>query len=48
MNDRTAFVDTNIVVYAVDRAQPEKSRVARELLKGLTAAKQLRLSTQVL
>lgn len=48
MNDRTAFVDTNIVVYAVDRAQPEKSRVARELLKGLTAVKQLRLSTQVL
>lgn len=41
-----AFVDTNVVVYAVDDADPVKRDRARELLRG--SAEQLVLSAQVL
>lgn len=39
------FVDTNVVAYAFDRADPTKQRVAIELLEG---GERLVLSTQVL
>jgi predicted nucleic acid-binding protein len=41
------FLDTNIIVYAYDVKNPEKQRVARELLKSGIAGK-LVISTQVL
>lgn len=40
------FVDTNVLVYANDAADPEKQRLARETL--LTHASELVLSAQVL
>jgi predicted nucleic acid-binding protein len=39
------FIDTNVVVYAVDRADPVKQRIAIEVLEG---GERLVLSTQVL
>ncbi|MCW8984028.1 MAG: PIN domain-containing protein, partial [Thermoanaerobaculales bacterium] len=39
------FVDTNVVVYAFDRADPTKQRIAIEVLEG---GERLVLSTQVL
>jgi predicted nucleic acid-binding protein len=39
------FVDTNVVVYAFDRADPAKQRIAIEVLEG---GERLVLSTQVL
>lgn len=42
-----AFVDTNVLVYAVDDADPVKRDAARELLRTAEAA-DLALSTQVL
>jgi len=41
-----SFVDTNILVYAVDRAEPAKSRIAATLLEERADA--LVLSAQVL
>lgn len=41
-----AFVDTNVLVYTVDRAEPEKRRIARTLLAERSA--ELVLSAQVL
>jgi len=41
----SVFVDTNVVVYAFDRADANKQRIAIELLKG---SERLVLSTQVL
>ena len=41
----SVFVDTNVVVYAFDRADADKQRIAIELLKG---SERLVLSTQVL
>ena len=41
----SVFVDTNVVVYAFDRADAYKQRIAIELLKG---SERLVLSTQVL
>lgn len=41
----TSFVDTNVVVYAFDRADPTKQRIAVELLES---DDRLVLSTQVL
>jgi predicted nucleic acid-binding protein len=41
-----AFVDTNVLVYAVDRSEPKKRERAREVLG--TAPEQLVLSAQVL
>ena len=39
------FIDTNVVVYAFDRADPKKQRIAIEVLEG---DERLVLSTQVL
>jgi predicted nucleic acid-binding protein len=46
MSDR-AFVDTNVLVYAVDEDEPEKRDAARELL-GAAQPGELALSAQVL
>jgi predicted nucleic acid-binding protein len=40
------FLDTNVVVYAVDRDEPEKGEVARRLMA--TSSDELVISTQVL
>jgi predicted nucleic acid-binding protein len=42
------FVDTNIVLYAYDRREPEKSAIAREILSDLWRTREGLLSTQVL
>ncbi len=42
----TSFVDTNVLLYTVDNAEPEKSRVAATLLEE--RADELVLSAQVL
>lgn len=47
MTDR-CFVDTNVLVYANDRAHPEKKRRALDLLDELEASGRACLSTQVL
>lgn len=44
----TVFVDTNVLVYAEDRAHPDKHRVARQWLRELWVRRLGRLSTQVL
>jgi predicted nucleic acid-binding protein len=41
------FVDTNVLVYAYDRGDPKKQRIARDLVRGGIAGK-LVISTQVL
>jgi predicted nucleic acid-binding protein len=43
-----AFVDTNILVYADDRADPAKQSRAQDLIRRLIREKRGRLSTQVL
>jgi len=42
-----AFLDTNVLVYAVDEGEPEKQTVARDLL-GSAGDNEFVLSTQVL
>jgi predicted nucleic acid-binding protein len=44
----TTFVDTNIVLYAYDQREPDKSAIAREILSNLWRTREGRLSTQVL
>ncbi len=44
----TAFVDTNILVYAFAEDDPHRHELARRLVEQLTEAGTLRLSTQVL
>jgi len=44
----SAFVDTNVLVYAYDRSEPEKQRRAVELLTWLDEAGNGAVSTQVL
>jgi predicted nucleic acid-binding protein len=46
MSDR-AFLDTNVLVYAVDETEPEKRDTARRLL-GLAGDAEYVLSTQIL
>ena len=50
MNARTplAFVDTNVLVYALERARTPRNVIARKLVEELTGQDQLCLSTQVL
>ncbi len=43
----STFVDTNVLVYAVDDSEPEKREIARQLL-GSTAYGRLVLSSQIL
>ncbi len=47
-DDPRAVVDTNVVVYAYDLADPRKHSIARELLLQLSNQGRLVLSTQVL
>jgi predicted nucleic acid-binding protein len=47
-NGLTVFVDTNVLVYAEDRAQPDKHLAARRWLRELWMRRRGRLSTQVL
>lgn len=42
------FVDTNVLIYAHDRREPEKSAIAREILTDLWHTRDGLLSTQVL
>ena len=42
------FVDTNVLVYAFDRSESRRRRIAAELLDELAGSNRLRLSTQVL
>jgi predicted nucleic acid-binding protein len=44
----TVFVDTNVLVYAEDRADPHKHAMARAWLRELWLRRAGRLSTQVL
>lgn len=43
-----SFVDTNVLVYADDRAEPEKRERARDLLHELIPSRNAVLSLQVL
>lgn len=43
-----AFVDTNVLVYAFDKDDDRKRRIARELIARLASDSRLYLSTQVL
>lgn len=45
---KKTFLDTNILVYAGDSAEPEKQKVARRWLKDLAGAQTGVISTQVL
>lgn len=47
MNAGRAFLDTNVLVYAVDEGEPEKQAVARDLLRT-AVDNEFVLSTQVL
>jgi predicted nucleic acid-binding protein len=42
------FVDTNVLVYAYDRSEPEKQRQARQVLYHLGMTNAAAISTQVL
>jgi len=44
----TVFVDTNVLLYSEDRADPAKHRTARERLRALWLRRNGRLSVQVL
>ena len=43
-----SFVDTNILVYGLERADSGKKQTAKQLLVQLMAEDRLQLSTQVL
>jgi predicted nucleic acid-binding protein len=47
-SDSTVFVDTNVLLYSEDQADPLKHRVARDWLRALWVSRRGRLSTQVL
>ena len=42
------FFDTNILVYTVDKKDPEKTRVSRETIKSVTQNHSSVISTQIL
>jgi len=42
------FIDTNVLVYALDKAEPEKQKKARELLRKTESDRLGVISTQVL
>jgi predicted nucleic acid-binding protein len=48
MNDGKCFFDTNVVIYAVNRAEPEKRSRAVELLMGCIAKGSGAISAQVM
>jgi predicted nucleic acid-binding protein len=43
-----SFVDTNVLVYALDKSDSPKKRIAQQLMNELMEEDRLRLSTQVL
>jgi predicted nucleic acid-binding protein len=43
-----AFVDTNILVYAFDRTDPDRRSIAGDLIHTLIETNRMRISTQVL
>jgi predicted nucleic acid-binding protein len=47
-DDAPAFVDTNVIVYAYDRAAGRKHHTARSLIAKLVSGGNLRLSAQIL
>ncbi len=47
MNDKV-FFDTNVLVYAFDKSEPEKSAIAKQLIRDFGTEGNLVLSTQVL
>jgi len=48
MNVEELFLDTNLLVYARDRGEPEKGALAQNLLQRIFAAGMPHVSTQVL
>lgn len=46
--DKPVFVDTNVLVYAFDRADPVRRAAAAELVERLAGTNRLRISTQIL
>ncbi len=42
------LLDSNVLIYSVDRAEPEKGRIARDLLHELTLLRRASCSTQTL
>ena len=44
----SAFVDTNVLVYAFDKGEPSRRHIARRLIEKLIDEDRIRLSTQVL
>lgn len=47
MSDKV-FFDTNVLVYAFDKSEPEKSTIAKKLIRDFGSKGNLVLSTQVL
>jgi predicted nucleic acid-binding protein len=47
-NDSPIFVDTNVLLYALDEADPEKQQVARNWRSGLWRSRRGRVSFQVI
>jgi predicted nucleic acid-binding protein len=47
MSERT-FIDTNVFIYAEDADEPEKRKIAQQLIKELTDSGRAVISTQVL
>jgi predicted nucleic acid-binding protein len=47
-SDSTVFVDTNVLLYSEDAADPVKHRAARDWLRALWLRRRGRVSTQVL
>ena len=42
------FIDTNIFFYSVDKTEPEKQRLAQNILRELLDSKDGQISTQVI
>ena len=48
MSDKKAFFDTNVLVYAFDKNEPESGAIAKRLIQDFGSKGNLVLSTQVL
>ena len=46
--DGPVFLDTNVLVYLYDHAEPRKAKIAQQLIESLLERDRARLSTQVL
>lgn len=47
-DDSLAFVDTNVLVYAFDRSEKQRQKIAALLVKELISENKILLSTQIL